>query len=748
MSTGSSGPENVGQWGTAFDLQNVAVHASLLPNGKMLYWGRRWNFNLQDPTPTLATISQLDMNQHATKAFLWTPPKADDPNDSKGSSEPCSAQPKGVANEDVNLFCSGHAFQSDGTLFIAGGHLFDGDGINQACVYNPFDDTWSAKPAMNHGRWYPTTLTMPDGRTLCISGQSKEGINSDSQIWQTDAWVPMRDPPNTPPFVFPLYPRLHLSPKGRVFMPGPLGQSQFLDVNPATGVGSWTTGGVKERAAGAREYGCSVMYDSGKLIYTGGGNDAGSQLPSKQTEIIDLNAAVPSWSTARDMLSRRRQHNATVLPDGKVLVTGGSQGTGFSNVGQGQPVHTAELWDPSTGLWTKMADEKDDRCYHSVALLLPDGQIISAGGGEGAENPPIKSAQLFKPPYFFKGPRPTLASAPAEVTYNERFSVTVNLNGSGSIASKASWIRLGSVTHSNNMSQSLMWLPCEVNGSKITINAPANSNMAPPGYYMLFLLNDKGVPSQPSQVAKGNAGFVPNNIIRLKPGPAVANVPAVIRPALHLTRRAIVTDPVGPSIPTLDEKIVREQDSPPVTVGLTPVCPYGLGPCWSGAFEALQRVDDISVVRPLPDQNNAVAFVYLKRDILPDIEKWRKEFEKTANGSYHMRGIELTISGTPVRKVAGMTEQLMLSGTPTRPEVLLAPFTATSKIEYDMWAKAPRQVEAAEAGAYDQLQATVARRDHGLKIRVTGRLHGSADGFSLDVRSFELFGDAAPMPKL
>ncbi len=140
----------------------------------------------------------------------------------------------------------------------------------------------------------------------------------------------------------------------------------------------------------------------------------------------------------------RRQHNATVLPDGTVLVTGGTQGVpgnphwlAFDNIQQGGPVHTAELWDPATGKWTLMASEDVDRCYHSTALLLPDGRVLSAGGGEYAPgnpalpnqpNPPgdsHKDAQLFTPPYLLKGPRPAIAAAPVEISYGQSFVVSV-----------------------------------------------------------------------------------------------------------------------------------------------------------------------------------------------------------------------------------------------------------------------------------------------------------------------------------
>ena len=119
------------------------------------------------------------------------------------------------------------------------------------------------------------------------------------------------------------------------------------------------------------------------------------------------------------MQHRRRQHNATLLPDGTVLVTGGTAGPGFNDVSPGKPVHAAELWDPATDTWTTLAAEAVDRCYHATALLLPDATVLSAGGGEfmvgAAPNAPAdthRDAQIFHPPYLFRGPRPVITSAP------------------------------------------------------------------------------------------------------------------------------------------------------------------------------------------------------------------------------------------------------------------------------------------------------------------------------------------------
>lgn len=705
----------VGKWEPLFDLANVAAHASLLPTGKILYWGRR--SNPKDTTPA-------SMNELITKPFILDP--------ATGKSKPTASEPKALGDGagGVNLFCSGHSFQADGSLFIVGGHIRDGVGVNQTCIYNPFNDTWTAKQKMNAGRWYPTALTLADGSVLSISGQNGSGNNINPQIWRNDNWVPV----NASPAQF-LYPRLHLDPKGRVFMAGPQAQSMYLDVKTDS-VSTWDTKGPLRKAA-AREYAPSVQYDSGKIIYIGGGNDAGTNKPTNMTEIIDLNHDHPNWEVTAGMKFGRRQHNATVLPDGTVLVTGGTQGAGFNDVSPGMPVHQAELWDPATKTWTPMAEESADRCYHSIALLLPDGQVLSAGGGEyspkddGFPNPPkdtLTNAQLYKPPYLFKGGRPTIKKAPHEIIYGQKFEVTVNGHD---LITKVSWVRLGSVTHACNFNQSLQFLPFKQQGSKITVDAPARAALAPPGHYMLFVLNEHRVPS----VAP---------IIRIKQGiPPAANGARNLATA-SLSRRTVAENHVAVNLPALNEKIITQQERPAVVIGLTPVCPYGLGPCWGGAFEALQRINDVEVVRPMPNQADSVAFVYLREDKLPDIDVWRSEFEKSANGSYFVRGLEMTLTGAVTRNQVNNGEQLTLASTPTRPELVLAPFQATSKIQYDMKAKAPKPTLETETEAYASLSGLVGEHSARVTVQVVGPLQKHGDSkFSLEVREFTVIDATA-----
>jgi hypothetical protein len=215
------------------------------------------------------------------------------------------------------------------------------------------------------------------------------------------------------------------------------------------------------------------------------------------------------------MSSPRRQHTLTVLADGTVLATGGLS-TDYEHVDIDHGVYTAELWNPDTGQWRTLSSESHTRQYHSTALLLPDGRVLSSGGGicgscEDDPQPTVtgetgayleKNAQVFSPPYLFAddgspAPRPTITSAPEAAGYDEQFAIGTPAPGS---IDDVALVRLGAVTHSVNMEQRYVPLDFTASSGGITATSPADANIAPPGYYMLFLIDDEGVPSIASMI--------------------------------------------------------------------------------------------------------------------------------------------------------------------------------------------------------------------------------------------------------
>lgn len=695
-------PAKVGRWSKPFQLNNVAIHAHLLPTGKILYWGRRKEFG-SDKFDTL--------NDHACQTYIL------DPN--TGQSRETANQPTLRDGTPVNLFCSGHTFLPDGRLMVVGGHLFDSQGVNQSCIYDPATDRWTAEAEMNKGRWYPSAITLSDGGVLVLSGSfatgplqppiNDSGTNTTPQIWRGVGWESLMDHADG----LTLFPRFHIEPKkGQVFMSGAQGQSFFFDT---TGPGTWIPG--PPRTLGLRDYAPSVMYDTGKIIFIGGGNDSQTNLPTSGAETINLTAEAPAWHATSAMHFRRRQHNATILADGTVLVTGGTQGPGFNDVDPGDPIHAAELWNPATGNWTVLAEEAVDRCYHATAVLLPDGRLFSAGGGEYAPqnnvaNPPKDThsdAQFFSPSYLFRGPRPTFTGAQDSVSYGQAFQLRVPR--AAEIA-KVTWIRLGSVTHSFDQNQRLSTLAFTKGEGEIAVTAPANANLCPPGHYMLFLVDDQGVPSI-------------GHIARISAQQGAAMTAAA-------TRHAAVFNESRPEPQEIDAETVRTAARPPVTVGITPTCPYGLAGCWGGAKGALRRLTGVETVLELANAFTSTATVLLADDRLPDLDLWRREFAYVANASYSLRGVEVTLTG-PVEQI---DEQLWLRGNADRPAMRLAPLDASNKVQWDFATKAPLPLEPDEAFAHAELKQVIVGRASSVTVTVTGTLLKDENGFYLEVRAF------------
>lgn len=458
-------PPVIGEWSPVYAWPDVAIHLHLLPDGRVLTYS-------DDDVPFLK-----DRNADFSKAYVVEIP---------------AGMPPGavtyVPNNVTNLFCSGHAFLPDGRLLVTGGHAGqDNYGEPDATIFMAASGgyTWyTTNTPMNDGRWYSSAITLANGEVLVIGGsRSSNNFNTLPQVWRTNQGGGWRDLTAANAQV-PNYAKLHLAPNGRVAMVGPAKGTRYLDT---AGTGRWTNGPV--RPGPHRDYGASAQYDDGKILIFGGGNNP----PVNSAETIDLKATTPTWRATGSMSWARRHVNATVLPDGTVLATGGSSSAGNDAAGT---VLAAELWDPATGQWTTMASAQVPRIYHSTTLLLPDGRVLSAGGGRpkaqngGAHN---LNAEFYSPPYLFKGTRPTLHFAPASATYGQTIQLFTPFPAE---IGQVNLIRLGSVTHTVNMNQffrRLSFAPAA--GGGIAATLPHDPRLLPPGHYMLFILNRSGVPS-------------------------------------------------------------------------------------------------------------------------------------------------------------------------------------------------------------------------------------------------------------
>ena len=448
----SQTPEaTVGRWTSPRSMPVVGLHLNLLSGNEALIWG------------------------HTGEPQLWS---LEDGTFLQTANRTC-ADPAGC-----ELFCAGHTFLADGRLLVAGGHdETQGNhyGLTQTSIFG--SGSWEASGSMHYARWYPTLVTLADGDAVVLSGNQTPGQNASiPERWTAGSWVALTGAQRE----LPLYPRAFVEPKdGQVFVAGP---SAAYMLNPA-GTGSWTA--APSMSFRGRNYGSAVMLDS-KVLFAGGGGSACPTLPERSAEIIDLAEASPVWRGTGSMATARRHNNLTILPDGSALVTGGTSQCGFSS--EAGAVFPAEIWNPATGQWATVASAAVVRVYHSTTALLPDGRVLSTGSGDGAGVTPQLSYEIYSPPYLFKGQRPTYDLPSASMHYGQPFTVSTP---DAAAIRKVTIIRHASSTHAFDMGQRLNTLTftAAADGQSLTVTPPSAGRIAPPGPYLLFILNGNGVPS-------------------------------------------------------------------------------------------------------------------------------------------------------------------------------------------------------------------------------------------------------------
>jgi hypothetical protein len=442
------GIEVAGSWEDPSLWPAVAIHAVLLPSGDVLIWKGH------DGTPTVSEV--------------WNPATGQFTTDSVTS----------------DLFCAGHSQLADGKVFVTGGWTGgEPNGPATTRIYDPLTGSWSDGPDMLAGRYYPTNTTLGDGRVVITAGTDENGQNN-REVEIYDPVLGSIDLLPGATKAMQRYPTMHLLPDGRIFHSGPDADTDILDPVLQTWEYVDTTN-FGQRSHGTGDF-CSVMLPPGhQEIMILGGRDIATNQGTASTEIIDLAEPTPEWRSTNFMHFKRIHPNAVVLPDGSVFVAGGGSD-------EFTPTYPAESFDPQTESWTVVATMKGDhRLYHSSALLLPDGRVLWAGGTTPEDN---STAEIYSPGYLFRGPRPAIELAPTVVSYGQVFSL-----GSLQALDIASvlLIRPGAVTHANNMSQRHVPMTfANILPSRLRVTAPSNPNVAPPGYYMLFIVDSDGVPSE------------------------------------------------------------------------------------------------------------------------------------------------------------------------------------------------------------------------------------------------------------
>jgi hypothetical protein len=458
---GASAQVNVqGQWRTLPNQMPInPVHAALLHNGKVLIVSG--SGNLPTNTNLQAAIFDPASGSITTQPVAW------------------------------DMFCNGMVVLSDGRALVNGGTVqYDPfHGQLRSAVYDPATGQFTDVQTMAHGRWYPTVTNLSDGRLMTFSGLDENGnTNSTVEIYTVGSgWsVPFGSP-----FTPPLYPRMHLLPSGKVFYSGSGTSSRYFDPAAHT----WSAVVATTNYSGTRTYGTSVLFPLSPtnnykpmVMIMGGGNPA-----TNTTELIDLSAATPRWVFGPNMSQSRIEMNATILPNGKVIALGGSLNDEDTTTAS----LNADLYDPSSNTFSSASQNAFARLYHSNSLLLPDATVLVMGGNpsRGTYEPHL---EIYTPAYLFNSDgtsaiRPSVMGVPSTgIGYGSAFQVQTP---DAANISSVVLIRAGAPTHAFDMEQRLVVMNFTAGSGVLNVTAPPNGNIAPPGYYLLFVLNSAGVPS-------------------------------------------------------------------------------------------------------------------------------------------------------------------------------------------------------------------------------------------------------------
>lgn len=433
--------------------QKAFMHSVLLPNTlRVLYWG-------------YTGADQSRVWDYSTPAGSYLLP-ANQPADSPG-----------LDINTSNMWSAAHTLldTAAGTVLIHGGFS-----PIKSFAFDPASLTWTRVADTVGDRFYATTLTLGDGRAATLYGNVKTvEIYTHGVGWAAPIAMPMSMNHHQ------YYPWTYLLPDGRLFIAGPHDPTHRFDLAAPAAAESFAT--IHGNRSTGGEKGSSVLLilrppDYKPIVYIMGGNPAPAQ---KTAEMIDLSAATPAWTALPDLnVPRPEQFTATLLPDGRVFIAGGVSGGADGGV--------CEIFDPRNpgAGWVIGPAMKYVRTYHSSFILLADGSIVG-GGDPMAAGVPTPHERFF--PDYFDMLRPVIAGAPATINYGGNF--TINTPNAADIT-EVVLLRAGAVTHGFNMSQrGIELVIAGIGAGTLDVEAPPQPNLAPPGWYLMFILNGSRVPS-------------------------------------------------------------------------------------------------------------------------------------------------------------------------------------------------------------------------------------------------------------
>ena len=490
----------VGQWDpTQFSLPVHAIHSAVLPTGKVMIWSY----------PFQATETGTRLLE--THAYIWDPSVGTGPDSWHEVSPPADE-----SSPHAMIFCGGGSLLADGRLLTTGGTLYWPDkaagrpkwaGIKDVWTFDPWDETWKRQPDTRQGRWYPTQTELADGRTVILGGYDENGqqaVDTDLEVF-----TPSADPhgvgkvdryPDADFAKVTIYPHLFTMPDGKVLLAGPTSyESGLLTVGKDHAEWANTKDPNDWRTLGTAFLEPGGPAGSTRVTLAGGtdppADTSAPVTPARDTtETYDEAHLDIDWQPGTSMNVPRSNFNTVVLPDRSVVAIGGSNGTskaeGLYASWDDHRSRQVDIRDPQTHQWRLGPAQQEDRAYHSTAVLLPDGRVLS-GGDDRPGMRTSDTGEIYSPPYLFRGDRPLIGAAPQKLGYGQAFRV-----GASGGATQAVLMAPGVTTHGTEMQARYVKLAVtRTNDTGLDLVAPPSGGVAPPGYYMLFLLNDKGVPS-------------------------------------------------------------------------------------------------------------------------------------------------------------------------------------------------------------------------------------------------------------
>ncbi|BAZ22210.1 kelch repeat-containing protein [Kalymmatonema gypsitolerans NIES-4073] len=471
-------------WQLSSQIPINPIHAAVGRTGKVLFFAGSGNVE-----------TQVAYNNSPEGVRLW------DPNNPTVFTTPTI--PRDSNGNPIDLFCAGHSFRADGQLFVAGGTLrYDPFyGIPDSFVFNftgnNGNGTWTKVASMYRGRWYPTVLTLGDGRIFSLSGLDiSGGLDRNPEIFNgSSGWKIFTQPTS----YLALYAHLILLSSGKLFYTGAqLGGNNGVSPRILTlpskfnrAIAEQSVSGLQNASYGNQAASVLLPPAQDQKVMIIGGGDGGTA--TNRVNVVNLSNST-NYTAVASLNYARMHHNAVLLPDRTVFVCNGSGGE--ENISLS--TLPAEIYNPATNTWTAVETPiVNGRVYHSVAVLLPDGRVVAAGGNpqRGTYENRI---EIYSPAYMSQT-RPVISSAPAATNYSRTITIQTNQP-----ATNIKWVHLirpMATTHGLDTEQRVVDLPISSrSGNSLSVQITGNRNIAPPGYYMLFVVDNNNVPSVASWI--------------------------------------------------------------------------------------------------------------------------------------------------------------------------------------------------------------------------------------------------------